>query len=214
MHVGVIGCGKMGQQLQRVAHARGYQVSMFEKKDPLTKQPDVFVDFSTASSVLGRLQEAIGLKRPIVIGTTGWEPDLSIAQELAQTSGVATLHAPNFARGVLALIHLLDTARQLYPTYSCAGLDIHHSDKKDLPSGTAKLLATRYGIPFSSLRIGTHLPCYQVILDSPEDSITITYQAKSRESLAQGALDVALWLQHQTGWKTLDDYLHSAHHTL
>ncbi|MBS0624232.1 MAG: dihydrodipicolinate reductase [Verrucomicrobia bacterium] len=214
MHIGIIGCGKMGQRVNALAQKQGHSVSMFGRSDPLTQDPDIFIDFSQAEAVLGRLQELAHLQRSVVIGTTGWEAHLEQAQHIVNTHSMAALYSPNFSLGVIHFMQLVAYAKKLYPEYACAGLEIHHSHKKDSPSGTARLMSERYGIKFSSVRLGQNFGTYQIFLESPYDQITLCHTATSRESYAHGALQAALWLYSQQGWKTLDDYLHSSYHTV
>lgn len=212
MKVGVIGMGRMGQCVATLAHAKGHTIVPFRRGEPLTDKPDVFIDFSAADAVLAHLRELAILQRSVVIGTTGWEEKLEEAQSVVHAHKMGALYAPNFSLGIARFLQLLSRATEVFETYDVAGIDIHHAQKKDAPSGTARLITERYAIPFSSMRVGHCLGTHHVLFDSPVDCITLTHTAKSRNGFAQGAVEVAEWICDKTGWRTLDEYLHSSHH--
>lgn len=214
MHIGIIGTGKMGLALSQQAQLAGFSYSLFSRGQPITYEPDVLLHFATPDSVLSHLQEALECNKPIVIGTTGWDTDLEKAIEYVTCHGGTALFAPNFSIGVLRWVDLVEQACTLLSSYDRCGIDIHHRDKKDIPSGTAKWISARTGIPFSSLRLGKALPHLEVLFDNEEEQITLTHHAKSRTCFAKGALQVAVWLCKQKGWQTIDDYLHSTHYSI
>ncbi len=214
MHIGVIGGGKMGLELVKQALDRGISYSLFPRGSALNQEPDIFLHFAYADSVMSHLIEAMDLHKPILIGTTGWESQLHVAKELIHTRSGTALFSPNFSIGVLQWFRLVEHACSMFPFYDRCGIDFHHRNKQDAPSGTAKWITSRTGISFSSLRLGNILPKLEVLFDGEEDHITITHQAKSRSCFASGALQVASWLCTQQGWKTIDEYLHSIDHPL
>ena len=93
-------------------------------------------------------------------------------------------------------------------SYAKTGIDIHHSEKKDAPSGTAlKLMEEISKLSFESIRFGHHVGMHQVIFDSLEDTIEMTHRAKSRDGFAKGAISAADWLIGKEGIYTFDDFI-------
>ena len=99
--------------------------------------------------------------------------------------------------------------------FAFAGIDIHHKDKIDAPSGTAKALsqASQRDIPFTSIRFGSEIGTHQVMLDSPFEKIQLTHEAKTRDVFAYGAIRSAKWLLGKKGNFTFEDFILDAHHS-
>ena len=203
MKIQLHGYGKMGQMVEKLALKKGYTIA---------DQGDVCIDFSSAEGVIANLKNCVKQNIPVVIGTTGWEHHLEEAKEIAQDG--CALYAPNFSLGIALLGKLIEQTAKALPCAEKAGLDLHHSQKKDAPSGTAKRLSSQFSIPFSSMRIGSAYGTHEVIFETDNDRITLKHEAKNREGFAAGALAVAEWIIDQKGWLTLDDYLHSTHHSI
>lgn len=208
MKIGLFGHGKMGTLVGLLAEKRGDTLV-----DP--SAADVCIDFSHASVVLNHVQWAVEHHKPLVIGTTGWENDHETARKLIEKSNTAALASPNFSLGMACFIKLLQQARTLFKEYAVAGIEHHHSEKKDAPSGTAKQIANTLNMktPFTSVRCGRIPGKHEVLFDSPFDSITLTHEAHNRESFASGALTAASWIQTKKGWYTLDEMLRDLYGT-
>ncbi len=200
----------MGTMVARLAEERGHQVV------GVLDEADVCIDFSSASCVVQHIREACEAAVPIVVGTTGWEADLPVVQTLVEKSGIAALYAPNFSLGIAFFRKLLKVARAQLADYEIAGIEWHHQQKKDAPSGTACAIAKELDMPtpFSSVRCGSIVGKHSVYFDSPSDTITLTHEAKNREGFALGALKAAEWILDQKGWLTLDDMLHSSDYAI
>lgn len=213
MKIGLFGHGKMGMMVAHLAEERGDSVVA-------PGEADVCIDFSHQSVVLDHVKWSIAHHTPIIIGTTGWEKDEEVARACIEKSSIAALASPNFSLGVACFTQLLQHARALLKDYSVAGVEFHHSQKQDAPSGTAKVMARALAmpIPFASVRCGRIPGKHEVIFDSSWDSITLVHEAHNRESFAAGALAAAHWIQgKKTGWYTIDDMLrdlYSAHYAL
>ncbi|MCH9627827.1 MAG: 4-hydroxy-tetrahydrodipicolinate reductase [Chlamydiales bacterium] len=194
----------------RLAKERGHEIV------ETPHEADVCIDFSSASGVVEHIREACEASVPIVIGTTGWETDIPVVQTLVEKSGIAALYAPNFSLGVALFRKLLKEARAQLTDYEIAGIEWHHQQKKDAPSGTACAIAKELDMPtpFSSVRCGSVVGKHSVFFDSLGDTITLTHEAKNREGFALGALKAAEWIIDQKGWLTLDDMLYSADYTV
>jgi 4-hydroxy-tetrahydrodipicolinate reductase len=210
MKIGLFGYGKMGKMVEQAALKEGHTVCDVQ-------EAEVCVDFSHADVVLKHVAWAAAVKKPIIIGTTGWEKELGAAQVvITQGGGTAALFSPNFALGMAHFIHLLKQAHALFQGYDCAGVEYHHKQKKDAPSGTAKMMARILGMltPFTSVRCGNITGKHEVIFDSPYDTITLIHEAHNREAMARGALRAAEWIVDKKGWYTLDDMLSSSHNSI
>lgn len=218
--IAILGYGKMGKMVDKVAHERGHRVTGIKKtKDHSIDLSlcDVVIDFSTADSILANVEEAGIAKKNIVIGTTGWEEKLPQVKMLIEKYQIGVLYSPNFSIGIHLFLQLLKEASILFAShnhYEVAGVEIHHSEKKDAPSGTAKALREviqRHGniqVPeFASVRVGKVPGTHTIYFDSPEDTITLTHTAKGREGFALGAIKAAEWLNTKTGYYTLEDIL-------
>jgi 4-hydroxy-tetrahydrodipicolinate reductase len=217
MKIALFGYGKMGKLVHNVAQARNHSiVSMIDSKTScsteLLKQADVCIDFSTPQAVLKHVKLAASLKKNIVIGTTGWHEELKEVNDIVRESSIGLLHAPNFSLGIALFLKIIEqTAKVMSPfgQYEVGGIEMHHAEKKDSPSGTAKAIESRLNQPitFSTVRVG-HIPgTHSVIYDSPADSITLTHTARSREGFAEGAIRAAEWVEGKKGIFTLDDLL-------
>ena len=202
MKIGLFGSGKMGKMVAQIAPELGHSISDL-------KDVDVYIDFSHASTLLDHVQWAIHHQKPMIIGTTGWDEQLTHVKEMIEKSEIAALAAPNFSLGMAYFIKLLRQARTLFSDYEIAGVEYHHSQKKDSPSGTAHSIAQalEMTIPFTSVRCGRIPGKHVVIFDSPLDSISFVHEAHSREGFARGALKSAEWILGKKGWYTLDDML-------
>ncbi len=226
MKIALIGYGKMGQLIAQLAPHRGHEIvaaispsskNINEQLSQL-QEADIWIDFSHPDAVLDHLRKSIALKKPLVIGTTGWDDQLQLAKELVASSSIACLYAPNFSIGVHLFKKIVSYAAQLiapFTEYDLSGIEYHHKHKLDAPSGTAKALTSSImqhlphlaDFQFSSVRCGYIPGTHTLCLDSPVDTITLTHQARSREGFAYGALTAAEWLKNRKGFFTLDDLI-------
>lgn len=209
MKIALIGYGKMGKMVEKCAQKRGDEiVARFSTQHSLScevEKADVCIDFTEPQAVLNTLEEMRLYKKPIVIGTTGW--DVEKAAFYAQKMGI--LFAPNFSLGIALFTRILRKAKDLFPpSYHVKGMELHHKHKKDTPSGTAKALSEIVpDLEFQSVRFGSHVGTHQVTYEGEDDAIELTHRAKNRYGFAHGALDAAQWLQGKVGLYTLDDYI-------
>lgn len=183
--------------------------------------PDtVIVDFTTAEASLAHLQVAVKKRAPIVIGSTGFTAEQRAEAERLAT-GTATLIAANMSLGVNVLLGLVEeAARRLGPAFDCEIFELHHSRKKDAPSGTALALAEaaargkaldpadsfrlaregmtgerpRDEIGVVALRGGDAVGEHTVMLIGAGERLELTHRATSRDCLASGAIHGAAWL--------------------
>lgn len=209
MKIALIGYGKMGKEVERCALEEGHEVvarftSESQDFSPI-EQADVCIDFTVPSSVLETLNIIRFFKKPVVIGTTGW--DVAKIECYAEELGI--LYAPNFSVGIAFFEKLLKKAATLLlPEYTVRGEEIHHLEKKDAPSGTALRFAKQVpGLQFQSIRSGSHVGTHQIVFESSEDTIELTHRARNRQSFAKGSLEAAHWLLGKIGIYTFEDYL-------
>ena len=166
------------------------------------KNADCLIDFTSPEATLKNLDTAVGLKKPMVIGTTG----LTDKEKAKINKGAKTIpivFAPNMSVGVNLMLKLLkDTAEKLAKGYKVRMTETHHVHKKDVPSGTAKKMLEVIrdsGMQINeadikSIREGEIIGDHEVVFESQVDKITISHSAKTRDIFAQGALAAAKWI--------------------
>lgn len=154
MKIALIGYGKMGKEIERVAAQRGIAVGpRFTRTSNahakgLTKEAlegvDVCIDFSTSTACLDNIEAAAKNGTSIVVGTTGWYDKLPEVTRLVQAKNIGMLYAPNFSLGMNVFARLVTAASKYFDNfdmYDVAVHETHHTGKADSPSGTALMLA-------------------------------------------------------------------------
>jgi 4-hydroxy-tetrahydrodipicolinate reductase len=150
LRIALIGYGKMGKEVERIALERGLEISArIDIETPSlstdgVRGADVAVHFAAPSTVVGHVQELAKLGKDVVVGTTGWQNDRGSVQKIVESAGIGLVHASNFSIGVNVLYRLLKEAGALFDRfaeYDIAVHEIHHKDKLDAPSGTALSIA-------------------------------------------------------------------------
>lgn len=218
MKIALIGYGKMGKLVHKVAEEKGHSIVAVidSKTSGSIAEADVCIDFSVPNAVVKNVELAASLGKNIVVGTTGWHEEMEAIRNIVNRSSIGLLHAPNFSLGIALFLKMIEqTAGLMAPfnQYGVAGIEMHHETKLDAPSGTAKAIASRLKQPveFSSVRVG-HIPgTHSVIYDCPVDTITLTHTARNREGFAEGAITAAEWLEGKKGIFTLDDLIKGLH---
>jgi 4-hydroxy-tetrahydrodipicolinate reductase len=159
---------------------------------------------------------ALEAGRPVVVGTTGWYARRGEVEALAERLNGAVLIAPNFSVGVAAFAEILRTAARALksaPGFDAHMVELHHTAKKDAPSGTAanleKLAAVEWGreIPITSIRTGSVPGTHEMIFDGPYEQIRLEHVARDRRVFADGALLAAKWLIGKRGVFTMQDVI-------
>ena len=178
---------------------------------------DVAVEFSTPATVVGNIERLAGLGVNVVVGATGWLEHLARVREIVERSGIGLVWSPNYAVGMNVFARLVEEAARLLAAeedYGAWGWEIHHSTKKDVPSGTLlKLVETmrRAGyartIDTSSNRAGRHPGTHEIGFDSAADTITLRHTVRSREGFARGALKAARWVIGKRGFFEFSEVL-------
>lgn len=236
MQIGLIGYGKMGQEIERAALKNGHTIGFIVDKDnsyDLNKnnlsKVDVVMEFTTPESAFDNIQKCLEEKTPVVSGTTGWLNDFKKAVEICNRTDGAFLYSSNFSPGVNILFHISDILANImnrFDQYNVEINEIHHTSKKDAPSGTAISLAenliknikrkTKWVNKTSAdsekisiiskrenLVPGTHILRYS----SDIDSLEINHVAKSRTGFAAGALIAAEFLITRKGVYDMNDVM-------
>ena len=219
MNLAIVGYGKMGRLIEQLAPEFGFTVTLkldeFNNVDGagMTAENfrgvDVAVEFSTPHTVVGNIERLAALGVNTVVGTTGWTAQLDRVQAAVEKADIGLVWSPNFSIGVNVFFRLVSEAARLLanePAYAAWGWEIHHSAKKDAPSGTlVKLIEEMkkagYSRPIDagSNRAGWHPGTHEIGFDSAADTITLRHAARSREGFARGALKAAAWVAGKKG---------------
>lgn len=229
MKIGIIGYGKMGKAIEKVAIDRGHLISFKTNKCDLNfiNDVDVTIEFSTPESAFTNIKNCIDSNVPVVSGTTGWLEDLDDIKKLCDKKNGSFLYASNFSLGAnlffelnKKLAHLMSDKNQ----YKTSIDETHHIHKVDKPSGTAITLAddiisnSRYKnweldsnskdkININSTRKKEVSGVHKVVYSSENDIISIKHEALNRNGFALGAVISAEWLVNKKGCFSISDML-------
>jgi 4-hydroxy-tetrahydrodipicolinate reductase len=238
MNILLLGYGKMGKIIGEIAESRGHtlagkinldNLSDLEKINPANV--DAVIEFSQPESAFKNISWAIERGIPVVSGTTGWLEHLPEVKKLTEKKNGAFFYASNYSIGVNIFFKVNEFLAKLINEtsgYQVAIEEIHHTEKKDAPSGTAITLAegiiqnmdakkdwhltgqmsgNGQSIPINSKRIdpapGTHIITYS----SEIDTLEISHTAHSRTGFALGAVLVAEWIKNKKGVLSMNDFL-------
>jgi 4-hydroxy-tetrahydrodipicolinate reductase len=216
----IVGCGKMGRLCEALAPEYGFEVrarfSGTNNADGvgLTRETlrgvDTAVEFSEPRAAVGNIRALAAAGVCAAVGTTGWSEELASARDAVVRSGAGLVWAANFSVGVNLFLQVAGYAAELFAKqrdYEAWGWEMHHSAKKDAPSGTLKKLADEmqaHGydrrIDLSSSRAGAVPGTHEIGFDSLGDTITLRHTARSREGFARGALQAARWVVGKQGF--------------
>jgi 4-hydroxy-tetrahydrodipicolinate reductase len=151
MNITIIGSGKMGAEVARLATEKGYGVVAFvsadlsrDEKMTLLQRADAAIEFTRPEAAYENIKLCLDAGVPIVSGTTGWLSDLQTAKAYCELKKGSFLHASNFSIGVHVFFEInrrLASIMKKVPAYEVTLEEIHHTAKLDMPSGTAIVLA-------------------------------------------------------------------------
>jgi 4-hydroxy-tetrahydrodipicolinate reductase len=225
MRLLLVGYGKMGRIVEKLAPDYGFNVAgrLDDTNNiggvgiPSAPDADVAVDFSIPSAVAENLPKLAARRMNVVIGTTGWQEHEETMRRIAADAGIGVVAASNFSLGVALFQRLAEQAAQMfapYPEYGAWIHEIHHSAKKDAPSGTAITLKQvmqsagyKNPIDVASSRAGSVPGVHTIGFDGPFETITMTHSNRDRAAFAQGALQAAKWVHGKHGWFGIKDVL-------
>ncbi|MCU1296089.1 MAG: dihydrodipicolinate reductase [Acidobacteriaceae bacterium] len=216
MNILFLGGGKTGSIAAEIARERGHSVEALRSAEnqnasALTferlRKSDLIIDFTTPDAVLHNIEACIAAKKNIVVGTTGWYEELPKVRQLVEQGGTGFLFGANFSVGVNLLYEIAQTASTaLRHHYFGQIFERHHVNKKDAPSGTAIALqngirqSSEVELEITSFREGDVVGMHELVLDSPNDTIYVCHDAKSRRGFGEGAVRGAEWLADKKGF--------------
>lgn len=220
VRISIVGKGKMGKQVSCVARELGHrvvaEVGMGEDRHSLRKG-EVILDFATAKDPFAHFSSLFDCGLPVVIGSTNWDESTCSLKKLAKAKGVSILVGSNFSIGVALLRSFAMQASKVLKKvggFELAGIETHHREKKDTPSGTAreimKELQSREGLSlssFASLRLGSIVGEHTLLFHSNEERLELCHRAIDRRAFARGAIFAAKWLIGKEGIFTVDDWI-------
>lgn len=215
MNLLLLGHGKTGSLVAEVARERGHAVRVSRSAEnencaALTSEKlrdiEVIIDFTTPHAVAPNINACIRAGKNIVVGTTGWDQHLPRVREAVEKSGIGLVYAANFSLGINLFFAIARTAAEaLRHGYHGQIFERHHVHKKDAPSGTALALqkvvqdASQHELEIISFREGDVVGMHELTLDSPNDTLYICHDAKSRHGFAEGAVRAAEWIPGKKG---------------
>lgn len=237
MNIALFGYGKMGKEIEKVLLERGHTIShLISSKDNLDSinfsNTQVVIEFSTPNAAKKNIEFCLKHQLPVVIGTTGWYDELDELSNLCESNEATMIHATNFSLGVNLFFKLNEQLAKMmnsHPSYTCAITEIHHTEKKDAPSGTGITLAegiikeldqkiqwenvgisdvsNKTVLSLKSERL-PHFPgTHEVTYENEIDKIEISHTAHSRKGFALGSVIAAEWILDKKGVFTMSDVL-------
>jgi 4-hydroxy-tetrahydrodipicolinate reductase len=231
MKIALLGYGKMGKVIERIALERGHEIVLRKSSSDSYNglaHADVAIDFSVPSAAVSNISECLNLGIPVVSGTTGWLEDYSKMTALCDEKNGAFIYGSNFSLGVNLFFELNDYLAKMmskFHQYSVSMEEIHHTQKLDAPSGTAISLAkgviansnytdwsldkdsNENNIYIDTQRIENVPGTHSVFYTSEVDTIEIKHTAHSRDGFALGSVIAAEWLVGKKGVFTMRDVL-------
>ena len=212
----ILGKGKTGSLVAEVARERGHKVSVLDSKDnaearALTRESlngvDAVIDFTMPEAVLKNVSACARLGTNVVIGTTGWYSEIPYVRKLVEENKTGLIYGSNFSVGVNTFFDIARAAGSAAAHgYTIKIVERHHQHKKDSPSGTAASLqqvikdASETEAEITSIREGETIGTHVILLDSPNDTMMLVHDAKSRRGFAEGAVKAAEWLKGKKGF--------------
>jgi 4-hydroxy-tetrahydrodipicolinate reductase len=236
MNIALIGYGKMGKAIEEIALQNGHEIVLkisIENTDDMTaenlQKADVAIEFTGPESAANNLKEIFNVGVPVVCGSTGWLEQMEEIQNICLDKGGALVYASNFSIGVNLFFELNNYLAGLmngYDIYNPKMEEIHHTQKKDAPSGTAITLAEQIleniqrkklwvnhrsnkedELEIISERIDPAPGTHKIKYTSPIDDIEIIHTAHNRMGFAGGAVKAAEFLKGKKGIFTMKDVL-------
>lgn len=236
MKIALLGYGKMGKEIEKIALERGHNIVLvidINNTKDLTihnlKKADVAIDFSIPESAFDNILLCFEAGVPIVSGTTGWLDKFNVISKICRDKNQTFFYASNYSLGVNLFFHLnryLAKIMDGFESYDISMTEIHHTQKLDAPSGTAITLANdiiqhinrkknweltdnpaKNSIGIKALREGSVPGTHIINYDSEIDYIEIKHVAKGRKGFAFGAVLAAEFIKGKKGMFSMDDLL-------
>ena len=236
MKIALLGYGKMGKEIERIAIERNHEIVLkIDSPDDWEKylfdftKVDVAIEFSTPETVLDNIVKSFSAGVPIVVGTTGWNNELDTIINLCKEKVQTIFYSSNFSIGVNIFFEINKKLAKLmnkHHEYEVFIEEVHHTQKLDAPSGTAITLANDIiknlhrkekwknemseddqAIGIKSIRENNIPGTHIITYESNIDSIEITHSAKSRRGFAFGAVLAAEYIYGKKGVFEMKDIL-------
>jgi 4-hydroxy-tetrahydrodipicolinate reductase len=236
MKIALIGYGKMGKEIEKIALSRGHAITLKVDADNAStytieelKTADVAIEFSTPEAAITNIYKCFEANIPVVVGTTGWLDHLPEVKLKCEEKNQTLFYASNYSIGVNLFFKLNEYLAKLmndYPEYNVSMEEIHHVHKLDSPSGTAISLANQIitnnnikqkwvndntdqknEVGIISKRIDEVPGTHTITYGSEVDEISITHVAHSRKGFALGAVIAAEWVKNKEGIFGMNDLL-------
>ncbi|HEX4006669.1 MAG TPA: dihydrodipicolinate reductase C-terminal domain-containing protein [Acidobacteriaceae bacterium] len=211
----VLGRGKTGSLVAKVAHERGHSVRVVGEEEnrhaaaltaPILAGFDAVIDFTTPQSAVENMRACLANGARVVVGTTGWYDHLQAMRDLCARRSGALLYSTNFSIGVQAMFRVARELGSVAHGYTFSITETHHAEKKDAPSGTALSLqqilqSAQPGlvVEIVSKRKGEVPGIHTIEARSDNDCIELKHEAFSRRGFAEGAVRAAEWIAGKTG---------------
>jgi len=231
MKIALLGYGKMGKVIERIALERGHEIVLRKSSSDSyngLENAEVAIDFSIPNAAVSNISECLQNNIPIVSGTTGWLVDYPKMVALCEEKKGAFIYGSNFSLGVNLFFELNDYLAKMiskFNQYSVSIEEIHHTQKIDTPSGTAISLANgiiensnysdwsldknsnENSIYIDAQRIENVPGTHSIFCKSEVDTIEIKHTAHNRDGFALGSVIAAEWLVGKRGVFTMMDVL-------
>jgi 4-hydroxy-tetrahydrodipicolinate reductase len=236
MRIALIGYGKMGKAIEEIALQRGHEIVLKIDEDNLSdftkenlSKAEVAIEFTGPHSAYENVKKALGFDVPLVCGSTGWMDKFDEMQKLCTDRKGSFIYSSNFSVGVNIFFEINKKLAELitpHKDYEVQLTEIHHTAKKDAPSGTAITLAEQIlernkrkrtwvnkitdnpeELEILSERIDPAAGTHKVKYSSAVDDIEIIHTAHSRQGFALGAVIAAEFLKGKKGNFTMKDVL-------
>jgi len=236
MKIAILGYGKMGQEIERIAILQKHEVALiidsaedWEKVGGRLGEVDLAIEFSQPDTVIENIYHCFDANVPAVVGTTGWHEDLEQVRKDCLERGQTLFFSSNFSIGVNLFFELnrkLAALMSKWVDYEISIEETHHIHKQDAPSGTAIVLANDIirnngrkekwvkkmpenpeELGIQSFRTENVPGTHKVKYESDNDSIEIIHTAKNRRGFAIGTLLAAEWLLGKKGIYEMKDLL-------
>lgn len=236
MKLALIGYGKMGHAIEKIAVARGHEIvciidanNTSDFDSDAFRSADVAIEFTTPATAYDNCQRAFAQGVKVVSGSTGWTSRLPEVKQLCNEGKATLFYSSNYSIGVnvfFAVNEFLAKIMNKFSQYDVDMTEIHHIHKLDHPSGTAITLAegilgnlerktswsedsnsSSETLKIVAERKGEVPGTHIVKYTSPVDKITIEHEAFSRDGFALGAVVAAEWLKDKNGFFGMNDML-------
>lgn len=238
MKIALIGYGNMGREIERLIQEKNkhtiVSISYKLHSDLLDiegiKKADVAIDFTSPQIVEENIKKVAALGVHMVIGTTGWYERLPSVERMIKKAKTGLMYGQNFSIGANIFFAIVGFSSRMFSrfgNYDVYGLEVHHSGKKDSPSGTARKLADvvmknfpqkkslqdnkvdrqikPHELHFASVRGGNNPGLHEIVFDSFSDEIKLIHQARGRRGFAEGAILAAEFIKNKKGLYNFSD---------